>query len=57
MYIRKASRVYKGKTYFNYLLVESVVTPDELTCWKRWWSGPSRKLMVLLLWVMLAGLL
>src|SRR3984957_19949361 len=28
MYIRKASRVYKGKTYFNYLLVESVVTPD-----------------------------
>jgi hypothetical protein len=28
MYIRKASRVYKGKTYFNYLLVESVLTPD-----------------------------
>jgi transposase len=27
MYIRKASRVYKGKTYFNYLLVESVLTP------------------------------
>ena len=27
MYIRKALRVYKGKTYFNYLLVESVVTP------------------------------
>jgi transposase len=26
MYIRKASRVYKGKTYSNYLLVESVVT-------------------------------
>lgn len=28
MYIRKASRVYKGKTYFNYLLVESVLTPN-----------------------------
>ena len=27
MYIRKASRTYKDKTYFNYLLVESVVTP------------------------------
>jgi hypothetical protein len=27
MYIRKASRVYKGKTYSNYLLVESVLTP------------------------------
>jgi two-component system, NarL family, response regulator len=27
MYIRRASRVYKGKTYFNYLLVESVATP------------------------------
>jgi transposase len=27
MYIRRASRVYKGKTYFNYLLVESVLTP------------------------------
>jgi len=27
MYIRKASRVYKGKTYFHYLLVESVLTP------------------------------
>ena len=26
MYIRKASRTYKGKTYFNYLLVESIVT-------------------------------
>ena len=26
MYIRKASHSYKGKTYFNYLLVESVVT-------------------------------
>jgi len=27
MYIRRASRVYKGTTYFNYLLVESVATP------------------------------
>jgi transposase len=27
MYIRRASRVYKDKTYFNYLLVESIVTP------------------------------
>jgi len=27
MYIRRASRVYKGKTYFNYLLVESILTP------------------------------
>ena len=27
MYIRKASRTYKGKTYFSYLLVESVLTP------------------------------
>jgi hypothetical protein len=27
MYIRKASRTYKGKTYFHYLLVESIVTP------------------------------
>ena len=27
MYIRKASRTYKGKTYSNYLLVESIVTP------------------------------
>jgi transposase len=26
MYIRKTSRTYKGKTYTNYLLVESVVT-------------------------------
>ena len=26
MYIRKASRTYNGKTYFNYLLVESVLT-------------------------------
>lgn len=27
MYIRKASRSYKGKTYTNHLLVESIVTP------------------------------
>jgi transposase len=26
MYIRKASRTYKGKTYYNYCLVESVLT-------------------------------
>ena len=28
MYIRKTSRIYKGKTYINHLLVESVQTPD-----------------------------
>ena len=27
MYIRQASRTYKGKTYSNYLLVESILTP------------------------------
>jgi transposase len=27
MYIRKSSRIYNGKTYTNYVLVESVVTP------------------------------
>jgi len=27
MYIRKSSRTHKGKTYFNYVLVESVLTP------------------------------
>src|SRR5437667_12792362 len=27
MYIRKSRRTYKGKTYTNYLLVESVQTP------------------------------
>jgi len=27
MYIRKTTRVYKGKTYTNHLLVESVQTP------------------------------
>jgi hypothetical protein len=26
MYIRKSSRTYNGKTYTNYVLVESVVT-------------------------------
>ena len=28
MYIRKTTRIYKGKTYTNHLLVESVQTPD-----------------------------
>ncbi len=28
MYIRKTNRIYKGKTYTNHLLVESVQTPD-----------------------------
>jgi len=27
MYIRKSSRTAKGKTYFNYVLVESLLTP------------------------------
>ena len=27
MYIRKSNRTYKGRTYTNYLLVESVHTP------------------------------
>jgi transposase len=27
MYIRKSSRTYKGKTYSNYVLVESILTP------------------------------
>jgi transposase len=35
MYIRKASRTYKGKIYSNYLLVESVVTP----------KGPRQKII------------
>jgi transposase len=35
MYIRKTSRTYKGKTYTNYLLVESIVTP----------SGPRQKVI------------
>jgi hypothetical protein len=28
LYIRKTNRIYKGKTYTNHLLVESVQTPD-----------------------------
>ena len=28
MYIRKSTRKHKGKTYTNYLLVESVHTPE-----------------------------
>jgi transposase len=28
MYIRKSIRTYKGKTYTNYVLVESIVTPN-----------------------------
>jgi transposase len=28
MYIRKSSRTYKGKTYCNYVLVESLLTPN-----------------------------
>src|SRR5512136_1924605 len=28
MYIRKSTRKYKGKTYTNYLLVESIHTPQ-----------------------------
>jgi hypothetical protein len=28
MYIRKSIRTYKGKTYTNHVLVESVVTPN-----------------------------
>ena len=35
MYIRKASRTYKGKTYSNYLLVESIGTP----------KGPRQKII------------
>src|SRR5271169_4402530 len=35
MYIRKATRSYKGKTYSSYLLVESVLTP----------KGPRQKLI------------
>src|SRR5215204_4462016 len=27
MYIRKSNRLYKGKTYTNHVLVESVMTP------------------------------
>lgn len=35
MYIRKSSRTHKGKTYLNYLLVESVLTP----------KGPRQKII------------
>jgi transposase len=35
MYIRKSSRTHKGKTYFNYVLVESVLTP----------KGPRQKII------------
>ena len=35
MYIRKSSRTYKGKTYSNYVLVESILTP----------KGPRQKII------------
>src|SRR5947207_11365842 len=35
MYIRKSSRTTKGKTYINYVLVESVLTP----------KGPRQKII------------
>src|ERR1035437_4458558 len=35
MYIRKSSRTYKGKTYINYVLVESILTP----------KGPRQKII------------
>lgn len=35
MYIRKSSRTYKGKTYSNYVLVESLLTP----------KGPRQKII------------
>src|SRR5450755_813943 len=35
MYIRKSSRTYKGKTYINYVLVESTLTP----------KGPRQKII------------
>jgi transposase len=35
MYIRKSSRTYKGRTYSNYVLVESVLTP----------KGPRQKII------------
>jgi transposase len=35
MYIRKSSRTYKGKTYVNYVLVESTLTP----------KGPRQKII------------
>lgn len=37
MYLRKSIRTYKGKTYTNYVLVESIVTPNgprqKTICW------------------------
>jgi len=30
MYIRRSTRIYKGKSYTNYLLVESVQTAKSL---------------------------
>jgi hypothetical protein len=37
MYLRKATRSYKGRTYTSYLLVESVHTPkgprQKTVCW------------------------
>src|ERR1017187_7706679 len=35
MYIRQSSRTYKGKTYINYVLVESIFTP----------KGPRQKII------------
>ena len=35
MYIRKTTKTYKGKTYDNYLLVESISTP----------KGPRQKIL------------
>jgi transposase len=35
MYIRQSSRTYKGKTYINYVLVESILTP----------KGPRQKII------------
>ena len=35
MYIRKSSRTYKGKTYVNFVLVESTLTP----------KGPRQKII------------
>src|SRR5687767_12087030 len=35
MYIRKSTRTYKGKTYSNYVLVESLLTP----------KGPRQKII------------
>jgi hypothetical protein len=35
MYIRQSSRTYKGRTYINYVLVESILTP----------KGPRQKII------------